>query len=255
MLNIISSNIKFNDPSDGCNIWQNRRPILMQIFRDFNVDILCTQEGWMPQVEDIASDLNHLKVISEHRNWIPERMYPNIYIKKSRFQVLDSGDIWLSKTPYTPGSSSFKSCFPRLCIWAILKDKENNQNLFIINTHLDHKSSKTRHKQIQVLINEVEKKVNGLPLIIAGDFNEDPFGLVRKELVSNFSNIIDPWMSLEKNEESSFHKFKGHNDEKKRIDWVLIDKNMGAESIQLDKTKKSKIYPSDHFPVKLRLKT
>ena len=40
-----------------------------------------------------------------------------------------SQDIWLSKTPHEPGSSSFESAFPRLMNMAVLEDLNSKKKL------------------------------------------------------------------------------------------------------------------------------
>jgi len=182
-------------------------------------------------------------------------MYPNIFFDPDYIEVKDSGDIWLSKTPNEAGSKSFHSAFPRLCTWAKVLIKNKNKDFIFINTHLDHILSETRQSQIKVLIEELNKiNHDALPIIICGDFNESPTGLVRKELMDSWTQIYDPWEKLNKKDISTFHKFKGFldlNKEGARIDWFLIDKSFICSNIEADQTHQEKVYPSDHFPIKL----
>ena len=117
----MTSNIRFEHEADGLNNWQiavisGGRKVL----KTKEVELLGTQEGRRPQKN--ANDiLSHLEIVCSHRDWIPERMYPCLFINKDKIKVVKSGDFWLSETPNVAGSKSFSSSFPRLCTWALLK--------------------------------------------------------------------------------------------------------------------------------------
>tara|TARA_R110002072_G_scaffold1989_5_gene16630 strand:+ start:87116 stop:87814 length:699 start_codon:yes stop_codon:yes gene_type:complete len=225
-------------------------PILSDLVNEFAPHILGSQEGRQPQLLQYEESLKDLTLISSHREWIEERMYPCLYINLNVVTVLESGDIWLSSTPHEAGTKSFKSAFPRLCTWA--KVKAFDKDFLVVNCHLDHVLGETRLEQIKVLIKEVTKiNSNKLPLIIMGDFNESPTGQVRNEVLSKL-DLKDPWIDLKIQETSSFHKFDGidnsHNGGS-RIDWILTSKDITNLNIRLDKSSREGIYPSDHFPV------
>jgi endonuclease/exonuclease/phosphatase family metal-dependent hydrolase len=248
---IISSNIRFDNPHDGIHRWENRKHILARIINDFNSDFLATQEGRKTQLFDLASLLNNLTLIDSHRKWITERMYPCIFINPHTIRIYRSGDIWLSKTPSIPGSSSFKSTFPRLCTWVQGQLISTSHEFFFVNVHLDHILAQTRQRQIEVLIREVKKTCNrNIPLILSGDFNESPNGKVRKVINEEFHSLYDPWPVFNSQETSSHHSFDGTSSEGERIDWILIDKKIECLSIFLDTIFHNNIYPSDHYPVK-----
>ncbi|PIK14642.1 endonuclease/exonuclease/phosphatase family protein [Halobacteriovorax sp. JY17] len=250
MLKVASANIRFDNPGDSPNDWSGRRELLSRLINDFTPDILGTQEGREPQLKNLESLLPNHKLIDLNRDWIEERMYPCIFVNSEKVDVIDSGDIWLSQTPFEAGSKSFESAFPRLCTWIQARVIETGKDFFYVNTHLDHVLGKTRKEQIQVLITEI-KKLNSLslPIILTGDFNESPKESVREVISKEWSNLFDPWEFLGKAEETSFHKFDGTHDNGCRIDWILADKIFQARSIEIRKDHEGEIYPSDHFPV------
>ena len=249
MINVISSNIRFDNPNDGEHQWKFRLPHLADLLNKKSPDILGTQEGWEPQLRELHSKLNDLEIIDSHRNWIADRMYPTIFLNSKKFNLLRSGDIWLSETPYTEASKSFNSAFPRLCTWCEAEYKENNKRVLIINVHLDHLETATRQQQIKVLIKEIRAQSKEENVILMGDFNEAPNEEVRKILNNSELNLIDPWIEEELPEEPSHHSFKGKRDDGSRIDWILHSESFTSEKIKLLKDHFSGIYPSDHFPV------
>lgn len=247
---IVSSNIRFDNPKDGIHDWQGRRKILANLINDFNPDLLGTQEGREPQLKDFNSLLNHLEVVDGHRDWIPERMYPSIFINPKNIQVSESGDIWLSETPYVAESKSFGSAFPRICTWIKGKFITQNFPFLFLNCHLDHVLEATRKEQILVLIKEGQKINNeNLPIILSGDFNENPKGMVGEELSNNFPFLTDPWPLFQKEEKASHHKFDGNTEGGSRIDWILYDKQFEVHEHYFEIKEEGGIFPSDHFPL------
>jgi endonuclease/exonuclease/phosphatase family metal-dependent hydrolase len=252
----MTANIRFENKDDGKDNWPHRRSLVASIIKDEAVHILGTQEGRKPQIQELGSLISPLKIIDSHRTWIEERMYPNLFFDPKVVQVIKSGDIWLSETPNVAGSKSFGSMFPRLATYAFMSLKENEAHYLLVNCHLDHLSESTRLKQAKVLTEQViDLNSDKYPVILMGDFNSGPFDSVRKHLVSASLNLYDPWISQEKSEETSFHKFDGEDPtgQGKRIDWILLDNQQSVSSIELIKTQNAGRYPSDHFFVKANL--
>ncbi|WP_372654858.1 endonuclease/exonuclease/phosphatase family protein [Halobacteriovorax sp.] len=250
MLKVASTNIRFDNPADKPNDWAGRKELLTGLLNKFSPDIIGTQEGREPQLKDLESLLSAHKLIDLNREWIDERMYPCIFVNPKTIDVIDSGDIWLSETPFAAGSKSFESAFPRLCTWIQARVIETGKDFFYVNTHLDHVLGTTRKEQIQVLINEITKKNSlNLPVVLTGDFNESPSESVREVIEKDWQELYDPWQHLGRAEETSFHKFDGKNIDGSRIDWILVDKSFSVKTIQIVKDHEGEIYPSDHYPV------
>lgn len=248
-LNVVSSNIRFDNPQDQEHSWNGRRKILSRKIVDFRPHILGTQEGRRPQLQDLE-DLVQLKIIDTHRNWLAERMYPSLFFR-SDLSLLESGDIWLSKTPHIPGSKSFGSAFPRLATWA--KFEFHQQKLLMANLHLDHEQAATRLQQIKVFITEIKKRRSDhLPFLLTGDFNEGPSGPVY-ELIKKELSLCDPWKILGRLEQSSHHKFNGDTQSGKRIDWILTTQHFKINDIFFNTKSHQGVFPSDHFPLFLAL--
>jgi endonuclease/exonuclease/phosphatase family metal-dependent hydrolase len=247
-LKIISSNIRYENAHDGDHAWINRLPLLQTIFTEFHPDILATQEGREEQIRSLAKILP-MKLITEHRQWISDRMYPCLYINEEQIKVKVSGDIWLSETPQISGSISFKSMFPRLCTWMRITHLINNQDYIVVNTHLDHVLEETRLEQIKVLIREIQNlNTDNLPLILMGDFNDSPDSILRKIIIEKF-NLKDPWIEKLNPEETSHHAFLGEKASGIRIDWILVPQAFAIQEIRLEKKSFNNIFPSDHYPL------
>jgi endonuclease/exonuclease/phosphatase family metal-dependent hydrolase len=246
-LSLLSSNIRFANPADKTNDWEFRRPFLITLIEECAPDILGTQEGREKQIRHLAAGLNKLTLIDAHREWIEERMYPCLFINTEKFEILRSGDIWLSETPSQAASKFSESAFPRLCVWVEVLLKNTNLKLMLVNTHLDHIKQDTRKLQARVLATEI-RKLSSLPVILMGDFNESPATFIKEELEKNLE-LKDPWIEKKLAEETSHHSFKGVGAPGDRIDWILVPKNFAINKIELVKTSFAGAYPSDHFPL------
>lgn len=239
MFKVMSTNIRFDNPADGEFAWPWRKKLLANKIKELEVDIFGTQEGREPQLRELESLVDQ-DIIDSHRDWIAERMYPSLYMKN--FTSNASGDIWLSETPDVAGSKSFDSMFPRLATWSC------NNDFFICNVHLDHDKESTRFEQARVLVSQIQKHHRDLPIILMGDFNTAPQSEVYDYITSHL-NLIDPWVTNNKKEETSFHMFKGVNPDGYRIDWILVSEEFKVNQIELIKDEYDGIFLSDHFPV------
>lgn len=245
----VSANIRFENPADAENNWPHRKAFLAELINSKNPMILGTQEGREPQLRDLDNLLPKLTMIDSHRNWIEERMYPCLFVNSKAIEVIDSGDIWLSETPEIAGSKSFSSAFPRLCVWAGLKVKNTKREFLAINCHLDHVKEETRIEQVKVLAAEIKKiNTDDKPVVLMGDFNTSPDGIVRSHLISDLS-LLDPWQLAQKRERTSFHKFDGQSPDgnETRIDWILFSEHFKEFEIEMLDQHSNGQYPSDHF--------
>lgn len=247
---LISSNIRFDNPADGANAWPHRKNNLAELLLSHSPDIIATQEGRFSQLKEFVSLLPDFEIIDQHRSWIKERMYPTFFIRKDKFEILGSEDLWLSETPDIAGSLSFESTFPRLMTWVKVQPKNSNKKMLFVNTHLDHVKQLTRENQIQVLISQVLRNWDkDTTLLIAGDFNDSPDSSIRKILLQNFPNLKDAWKEFHLLEETSHHAFNGESQNGSRIDWIMIDERLKIENCLMDKKNFNGLYPSDHFPI------
>ncbi len=247
VLSVISSNISYDEPRDDVHSWENRRDFLASLLLDYSPDLLATQEGKLPQIRDIDDRLTGLKCVDEHREWDESLMYPCLFYNPDRLTLKESGDFWLSESPLTRGSRSFGSTFPRLCTWA-----QFDEGIFAINVHLDNSNSDTRLCQIRVLMQQLEKqRASGNAVVLMGDFNESPECPVRALLNKEWPELTDPWLELGHAEESSHHHFYEEIDYGSRVDWILVNEQLEAQEILMDKSQsESGIYPSDHYILK-----
>ncbi len=99
-------------------------------------------------------------------------LYNLIFYNTDKFELIKSGDFWLSTTPDVPSRNTPASqCMNRTCTWAILRDKKTGIAYFQANTHLTTCTEEYSVHQSQILCEQVEKLACGLPVIVTGDMN------------------------------------------------------------------------------------
>lgn len=251
----VTCNIRFDNPADGDNAWPHRRNFLAETLLSHSPDIIATQEGRYHQLKELEGLLPGFELLDAHRCWIGERMYPTLFIRQDRFEILSSEDLWLSESPNVAGSKSFDSAFPRLMTTAYLQLKNTEQKFLLVNTHLDHVKTQTRTSQVQVLTQELKRIWNKeAALIILGDFNDSPESAVRALLLKEIDGLQDSWQKFHSEEESSHHAFNGELASGSRIDWIMVDKRMQVISSTMDKVSRAGKFPTDHFPVIAKIK-
>ena len=152
--------------------WQQRMTFIASWVKKNNLDILGTQEGLSEMLELLKKDLPDYMMVGKARSQDKKvAEHSAIFINQNRYEVLNSGDFWLSKTPDVPGSRSWDSRYPRVCTWAELKDKKDNSRLFVFNVHYDHWGFYSRSQSTKIILEKIKKIARDEKVIVMGDFN------------------------------------------------------------------------------------
>lgn len=263
-LRVMTFNIRYGTANDGDNAWKHRDSFVVDVIKQFNPDLLATQEVLGFQAEHLRKNLpdhRHHGVSREDGQEDGEGERCSIFFCADRFVLIDKGHFWLSETPEKIGSKSWDSSLPRMASWVKLKDRNTQQLLVFINTHFDHRGPTARLESMKL----IRKFVDDLPIdtaaIVAGDFNttEDraPYIVMTGETNDKASKLTDSYRQVHpqrQDDENTFSGFKS-NTHGSRIDWILHTAPYLAESAAIDRTSRNGRNPSDHYPVNVVLKT
>ena len=165
-------NLRFENDRDGENGWQYRRSLVLEVIRKYRPAILGTQEGMRSQLDYLEENLKEYHMHAPSRVWDDASQYPTLFFEKERFEVLGGEEFWLSKTPEVHRSKSWDSAFPRMMSYADLKDRKTGRHFFASVTHLDHIGEEARLRQAEIISSWVYH--NSAPVILMGDFNDEP---------------------------------------------------------------------------------
>ncbi len=246
-LKVSSFNIRFANPSDGINRWENRRDDMLSFLQIEDLDIIGMQEVLHSQILFFDDNLsNYTKIGVGRDDGEKAGEYAPLYIKNERFEILDRGNFWLSETPEIP-SRGWDAVLNRICTFAHLLDIETAQELFIFNTHYDHVGSTARIQSSSLILDSIQSKLNeGIRVIMTGDLNVEPGNTAYNTL----SDVLDDsfYSNVRFGPSGTYNGFNVGANHNRRIDYILF-KGFKSNTYKTISTVIDGRYLSDHFPL------
>ena len=249
-INVMSFNIRYNNPSDGINQWENRKDWVTDLINYREIDLLGTQEVTYTQLMDMKERLPLYDVVGIGREGGNKGEFSAIFYNKSRFKLLDAETFWLSTTPKDTASVGWDAALPRIVTYAKLLDKRFNKEIYFFNTHFDHKGEEARLKSANLLVQEIKRLTGDLPVIITGDFNSSESSSTYKELTSYLKSTAaqSPISYGNKNTYNGWdYEFKNKYE---TIDYIFFKgKGISPLKYEVIDGQRGKHFISDHYPV------
>ncbi|MCX2472720.1 endonuclease/exonuclease/phosphatase family protein [Pedobacter sp. MC2016-05] len=243
-------NIRYDNPADSGNLWKDRAPVVANLIRFHQFDILGVQEALKNQLADISSALPEYDRYGKGRDDGKDGgEHSAIYFKKDRFKKVKSGDFWLSETPDKPGKGWDATCCNRICSWVLLEDVKNKQQFYAFNVHYDHQAMVARKESSKLMLQKIKEIAGNSPVLLTGDFNggrdsewyqtlaksgaiSDVYGAVKYPYANNASA-------------NGFRTPRGNG----VIDHIFMSKQFNASRWGILTDTYFGKFPSDHFPV------
>jgi endonuclease/exonuclease/phosphatase family metal-dependent hydrolase len=249
---VMTFNLRFATPVDGANEWQFRKDLVVDIIRRHTPDLLATQEGTVPMLRFLEAQLPEYLPLTAHRRVDETCQYPTIFYRAGHFEVQESWEFWLSRTPAVHRSLSWGSAFPRLATYGLFQEEGRTEPFYFIDTHLDHISSEARLQGARMIRDHFMPL--GRPLILAGDFNEAPQQPVYQELIREGGPWVDTWRAVHApaEEATTQHGFNGEA-RGTRIDWILVTQPFRVRRAAIVADNQDNRYPSDHYPYEVEV--
>lgn len=253
-LNIMTFNIRYDNPGDGLNNWQNRKENALKMIRFNEVDILGMQEVLAHQLKDFTTGLTEYEAIGVGRqDGKTKGEYSPILFNKNKFMLIKSGYFWLSQTPEKPGKGWDAAC-ERVVTWVQLKDKATEKKLFVLNTHFDHIGEVARRESVNLIKSKIIQLSEGMPQIMMGDLNATSDSSVIQALLTpeKSLNLLDSkkLAPIIYGPNWSFHDFgKTPFKDRPLIDYILVTKGITVKKYAVFAETLNDLYLSDHAPV------
>ncbi len=251
IIKVMTFNLRYGTAMDGPNHWNKRKDILVEVIKNYDPDILGTQECLDFQAKYIEEQISSYSFIGRGREKDGSSEQTSIFYKKDMWEALETQFFWISETPEEPGSKSWDTVCTRIVTWVKLKHKPTGKKILFVNTHLDHKGEVARQKGAEIICEKIKKDNENLPVIITGDFNAVGEKSETWKIFMN-NGLNDSWMKSneKKGPITTWCGFKDPDTNSDyRIDWILYQgpfQPLKYETIVYSKEGK---YPSDHFPV------
>jgi len=272
-LTVMTFNIRYGTANDGLNSWKYRRPMVVDVINKHDPDVMGLQEVLAFQRDELLAALPGFDCVGVGRDDGKDKgEFAPILFKRDRFELVDKGWFWLSETPDKPGSIGWDAACPRIATWVRLRTKQNvKTDLWVLNTHFDHKGEKSR-ANAGLMLKAWVCHFDDCPRLVMGDFNSSPRDPCHAEIVNaikgpkvakwkGFSGIgfftgggdVSETASCTDSDVGTFNGFEGvHSGD--RIDWIMHSNDFQSYECMIDRTSRNGRYPSDHFPVIAKFK-
>ena len=242
---IMSFNVRYCDDKAGSV--KNRSKITTAIIDQYAPDSFGVQEAtgkWIGILTDVLGE--KYAYVGEHRDEDANSEHSAVFYLKDKYNLLDSGTIWLSDTPEVKYSKYEESACTRIATWVTLENKDSGEIYTHINTHLDHISDTARNMQTDVLKNKIAEFDN--PVVCTGDFNADPTSEVYAKMIDSMNDTKA--IAVNSDDGITFHNYgKIAEGTDGPIDYIFATKDAKVETYKIIRNTVKDMYPSDHYPI------
>jgi len=248
-LRVMSFNVRYPNPNDGSNVWENRRDLMVSLIQAREPDLIGTQELYFEQGQFLAQRLPAYRWFGLSRRGDHTDEHMGVFYRTARLELVQSGNFWLSETPEQPGSMSWGVSLPRMVTWGRFRLRSPRLEFYFLNTHFPHRpqDEQARLNCARVIVGFLEKLPPRVPVVLTGDFNAPAGGEVHQLLVALLQDARAVAAGIT-GPEGTFHGFKG-TPQPARIDWILFRAPWRVLEVETITFHKDGRYPSDHFPV------
>jgi endonuclease/exonuclease/phosphatase family metal-dependent hydrolase len=255
---VMSYNIRYGTANDGDDRWERRRPLLLDVIRTADADLIGVQEALASQIDEVLDAIPVYAVVGIGRDDGRRRgEYAGILFRASRFRVAESGTFWLSDTPDEIASTTGGNTVTRICTWARFIDRDGRA-FWHYNVHLDHESQPSRERSTALLEERIASRpasIRDEPVIVTGDFNAGEDNPAIRSLLEGADGapgrFVDTFRVLHPDAApvGTFTAFRPDRIDGPKIDYILVEPGTEVLSAGIIRTSRDGRFPSDHFPV------
>ena len=241
---IVSFNVRCADDLYGSV--EGRSELIVAALEQYAPDSFGVQEATQQWLDIFSEKLgDRYAMIAQMRDGKKSSEASAVFYLKDKYELLDSGTMWLSDTPEEFASKFTFSFCARIATWAVLENKADGSRYTHINTHLDHVLESVRVKQIEVLSGKIaELKALGYPVVCTGDFNTKQGA----DAYNKMSEIMtDSKLIASQSDDGATYINYGMNSlETKPIDFIFVSEGVSVDTYKIIDEKIDRMYLSDH---------
>jgi len=183
IVNVMTFNIRYDNPADGPNAWPLRKDLAARTILFHEAGIVGIQEALRGQITDLETLLPDYAWFGIGRDAGRDGGEFNpVFYRKDRYRVLTQSTFWLSATPEVAGSRGWDGACNRIVTWAKFEDSASGVGFFVFNTHFDHRGLAARRESAGLLLRKIRDLAGDSPVIVTGDFNcssaDEPYRLL-----------------------------------------------------------------------------
>lgn len=243
---IVSFNVRCKDDTYGSV--KGRSQLICATLEQYAPDSFGVQEATAEWIEILSENLAEYDCVSQMRDGKASSEASAVFYLKDKYNLLESGTIWLSDTPDEFASKFTLSFCPRIATWVTLQNKETGETYTHINTHLDHVLESVRVKQINVLKAKIEElKTKGYPVACTGDFNTKEGADAYNEMKPCLNDA--KYLAVNSDDGATFINYGRNIFETRPIDFVFVSDGVKVENYKIIDEKIGDMYLSDHAAI------
>ena len=252
-IRVASYNLRMDTPSDSLNAWPHRKENVKSLIQYHDFDIVGTQEGFLHQLQDLMEMPGYAYFGAGRDDGQDAGEHSAILYKKDRFEVIDSGNFWLSETPDKPGLGWDATCCNRIASWVKFTDNHTGKAFFVFNVHFDHQGVVARRESGKLMLAKIAAIAQGEPVICTGDFNSTPETEQIKGMAAALQDAYTATQMPPYGPVGTSNGFRFTAPFKNRIDYVFVSNHFKVLTYAALTDAKDQRYPSDHLPVVARV--
>lgn len=248
-LTLATYNVRMDIAKDGANAWPHRKEMVRDLIRYHGFDVFATQEALPNQVDYLAGmeEYAHVGVGRDDGKRAGE--HSAIFFLRDRFELLRSGDFWLSETPERPSKGWDATCCNRIVSWAELRDRRGGLRFVFFSAHFDHEGVVARRESARLVLAKMREIARDLPVVVAGDFNSTPdteqMATMRSVLRdAREVSAVPPYGPV-----GTFNGFRLDAPLDRRIDYLFVSPHVSVLRYAALTDSRHGRFPSDHLPV------
>lgn len=247
--NIATFNLRMDTPKDSLNAWPNRKEFVKNLMMFHDFDLVGTQEAFIHQIKGVLELPGYAYVGVGRDDGKSQGEHSAIFYKTERFQLLDTGNFWLSETPELPGKGWDATCCNRIATWAKFSDLKTKKQFYVFNAHFDHQGKIARRESAKLMISKISTIAKNAPVFLVGDFNSTPDAEPIAILKSAYQDSYDITKLPPYGPVGTANSFKLNAPLENRIDYIFIKGNIEVKKYGALTDFKNQRFPSDHLPV------
>lgn len=243
-LRVMSFNIRCTNV--GRDTWEDRIDIVTATMVNSQADSIGVQEAtpeWMATLKETLTTYDYVGVGRDDGDNQGE--YSAVFYLKDKYNLIDSGNFWLSETPDTPSLGWDAAC-TRICTWAVLENKETKEQYVHVNSHFDHEGIKAREESVEMILEHIEE-YKDLPVVFTADMNV----IQGSDNYVQFTKVLHDtkYLAEDTMDYLTYHDTKPSKHQGDIIDYVMVNDNFNALSYKVVTSGIDERYVSDHFPI------
>lgn len=248
---VMTYNLRFDNPGDGENRWDNRKDEVNGLLGFYEPGIIGTQEALKHQLDYVDNYLQNYTYVGVARDdGAQEGEYSAIFIDTTKFMIHNEQTFWLSGTPEVP-SVGWDAAIKRVCTYALLENRESGKKFYVFNAHLDHIGEESRMESVKLIRERVEEKTGSgqYPVLVMGDLNAEPGDDPIVFLNKYFNDVYKISEEPPYGPVGTFNSFDVGKPAERRIDYIFVSDQFRVNKYASISDSNHSRYPSDHFPV------